>query len=128
MKAFRDGGRSVSQGIGAYQDKRQSNEKPYKVHDLEGQVINGVGRTKVRCCRSRCGHDIVRRHTGRGSSGMWTLYFPCVDGGVPTALILTAVDVDRNGQFLARLDGSLGNLIRPKNLETDLLRVLIVCL
>ena len=28
VKAFCDGGRSVSQGIGAYQNKRQSNNKP----------------------------------------------------------------------------------------------------
>ena len=57
-----------------------------------------------------------------------SLHFPCVDGGVPTTLILTAIDIDRYGQLLARLDSGLSDLIRTENLETDLFRILIVCL
>ena len=102
----------------------------FRTNRLEGQIISLTRSIHLRSstegvCHGR-GHGSTSHSHGSASDGSHiAVYLPSTDVIVPTAIVFTAVDIERYSEGLAQLNIKLRNAISTKHIEHHLARILL---
>lgn len=94
---------------------------------LEGKVVGRTCRRSSRSCRS-CGrrHCCGRSSLGSCCIGISAHHTPCTEVVVPTSVVLTGINVERNGHLIAHLKIEFAKTILAKDVEHAFAGILLV--